>query len=234
MARTSDEMHPGSSVVLVSIALVTVLTACGSPDSRGLVSGGGSCANIAIFEGREYTGRNAVRHPSAGVVLGEARVPACNHPNASSPVSDEFVRVATLPGFEPEVAVVDAVMPEVIYVRSDVDPLPAEIDWFFTAPSCARGDIPIALRGTWLGIVGPGGSTELDLVPPYRVMMLVARSSSPRFVDAEINILVPPSLGSPLTHEDVETSLWQGGTLRVRSTCHGERFVAESVESSPP
>jgi hypothetical protein len=220
--------------MIASMALVTALTACGSVDPPGLVSGGGSCANIAIFEGREYTGGNAVRHPSPGEILGEARIPACNHPNASSPLSDEFVPVAALPGIEPDVAIVDAAFPQVIYVRSDVDPRPAEIDWFFTAPSCAHRDIPVALRGTWLGIVGPGGSTELDLVPPYTVRMLVARSSSPRYVDAEIDILVPLSLGSPLTHEDVETSLWKAGTLRVRSTCHRRRFVAESVEASPP
>ena len=64
--------------------------------------------------------------------------------------------------------------------------------------------------------------------------MLVAESSSPRYLDAEIIIDVPPDLGSPLSHEDVESSLWEGGTLRVRSTCDGDRFVAEHVEAFPP
>jgi hypothetical protein len=223
-------------ITRVLVAFATGSTACGGgPGSDAVGSeGAGSCANIAIFEGREYTGQHAVRHPSFGEVLGEARIPACNDTNLSTPEPDEFVKVARLAGVDPEVAIVDAISPEVIYIRSDLYPGPAEVVRLFTAPSCAQEDSPIAFRGTWLGIFGPGETTELDLLPPYTVMMLVSQSSSPRYVNAEIDIRVPPSLGSPLTHQDVKTSLWEGGTIRVRSTCDGKRFVADSVAAFPP
>jgi hypothetical protein len=138
------------------------------------------------------------------------RLPGCNDTGQPTAPPDELVKVARLPDVDPDVAVVDAAAPEVIYVRSDLDPLPAAVARFFDAPSCRQEDSPIELKGQWLGIIGPGEQTELDLVPPYSVEMFVSHSSSRRYVNAEINIDVPPSLGSPLTREDGETSLSGG------------------------
>ena len=71
------------------------------------------------------------------------------------------------------------------------------------------------MEGPWLAIPGTDANVEPDPVPPYSVEMLVARTSAPGYADAELRILVPPSLGIPITHEDVAASLWTGGTIRV-------------------
>lgn len=230
------EMRTASRLASVSVVLVTALAACGTAptDSVRAGEGSGSCANIAIFEGREYSGRNAVIHPTAGAVVGEARLPACSDTNLATTAADEFVSVAELKGVEPDIAIVNAMTPEVIYVRSDLRTLPPEVERYFHAPSCSPDDAPVELHGMWLGIVGPDETTELDMIPPYTLEMLVTRSTSPTYANSEITIEVPRSLGRPLTRNDVKTSLWEAGTLDVRATCDGDRFVAESVEAFAP
>jgi hypothetical protein len=221
--------------MMLFLVLMMGATACGSSGSPPSTAGAvGSCASVAYFDGREYSGHRAVVHPVPGEVLGEARLPGCNDTGEPTAPPDEFVEVARLSGVDPEIAMVVATTPEVIYVRSDLDPLPDEVVEFFAAPPCEPTDGPIELEGQWLSILGPNGTTEVDLVPPYTVGMLVAHSSSPRYLMAEIEVEVLPSLGSPLTREDLSSSLWEGGTVQVETRCDGERFIAESIEAFPP
>ena len=126
-------------------------------------------------------------------------------------------------------------MPEVIYVRADLDSYPPGIDRYFAAPECVSADEPIDLEGPWLSIPGTDANKEPDPVPPYRVEVLVVRSSASRYANAELTIAVPPTLGMPITHADVEKALWGGGrSLRVTAACDGERFIAESIEVIQP
>ncbi len=217
------------------MCLIAGASACGGSSPPEADAGAfGACASVVFLDGNEYAGRYATVRPIPGEVVGDARIPGCNDTGLPTAPPDEYVSVARLPGVDPDIAVVDVANRQTIYVRSDLDVLPDAVTRFFTAPSCAVEDTPIDLEGQWLSIIGPEGKTELDLVPPYSVGILVAESSAPRYLDAEIRIEVPPALGSPLSHEDVESSLWEGGTLQVRSTCDGERFVAERVEAFPP
>lgn len=232
--RHDGMRYPRRSIALL-VCLIAGASACGGTDAPLADAGAfGACASVVFLNGHEYAGRYAEVRPVPGEVVGDARIPGCDDTGMPTTPPDEHVSVARLPGVDPEVAVVDLANPQTIYVRSDLDLLPEAVTRFFTAPSCAAEDSPIELEGQWLSIIGPGETTEVDLVPPYGVGMLVAESSAPRYLDAEIIIDVPPALGSPLSHEDVESSLWEGGTLRVRSTCHGERFVAERIEALPP
>ena len=211
------------------------LAACsGGSDAATPPTAHGTCAPIAFFEGREYHSQNAVVHPVPGEIVGEIRIPGCNDTGESETPSDAMRQVASLPGVDVAVAVVDA-GGEVIYMAGeDQDPTPPEILHYFIAPNCEQQDAPIVLEGRWLSIPGTDANIEPDPVPPYGVEILVAESSSPAYLNAELTIAVPPSLGMPITHTDIEESLWEGGTLRVVARCEGERFVAETVEVFPP
>lgn len=193
-----------------------------------------SCPSVAFFDGRKYFGRNAVVHPVPGEPVGEARIPGCSDTGQSEAPPDEWRTVAALPGVDAGVAVVDAEIPEFIYVRADLDSTPPAVARYFAAPDCVPSDEPIDLEGLWLSIPGTDANREPDPVPPYRVEVLVESTSSSRYENAELTIAVPPTLGRPISHADVAESLWGGGSLRIIAACDGTRFVAESIEVIPP
>ena len=132
-------------------------------------------------------------------------------------------------GVDPDIAVAQGGSPDLVYVREDVDRLPPTLVHAFTPLTCDPDLAPIRLQGTWLGILGADGHTELDMVPPYDVEVLVTRSSPPGYERADLTVRVPPSLGQPLTRADVQTSLWTGGEIDVTATCVGTRFLATGV-----
>jgi hypothetical protein len=99
---------------------------------------------------------------------------------------------------------------------------------------CRERDAPIDLRGPWLGIVGPHGDTELDLVSPYMLEMLVEDAAISRYEGAFLNIHVAVDGGAPLDRQDVRSSLWEGGTLAVTVTCVEGKYRAQHVTAAPP
>jgi len=166
--------------------------------------------------------------------VGEIRIPGCNDTGQPESAPDEWRIVAALSGIDRSVSVVDAEVPEIIYVREGLDSLPPEVDRYFTAPDCASQDEPIDLEGPWLSIPGTDANEEPDPVPPYGVEVLVEKTSASRYANAELTIGVPSTLGMPITHADVEESLWGRGSLRVTAACDGMRFVAKSIQVIPP
>jgi hypothetical protein len=206
---------------------VLMLPACRAQSGTQPTIGPGDCANVALFRGETYRGGNAVVIPSPGTDLGDLRVQVCG-----GQLPDQIVRVGSLPGIDPADAVVSIEDPEIVYVREDLSLLAPPVRRYFVAPVCDPKDAPIELRGTWLGIAQPDGTTELDLRPPYDVTMLVRDASAATYLSAELSIRVAPELGAPLTHDDVASSLWNGGDLDVVAACRGDRFVARSVTAS--
>src|SRR5262249_44636023 len=99
---------------------------------------------------------------------------------------------------------------------------------------CEPSDAPIALAGRWRGILSADGTTERDLETPYDVWLYVMRSSSPHYVRAFLSVRVPKSLDRPLTDADVESSLWNGGTIEATAHCSEGRFAADRVQAHPP
>jgi hypothetical protein len=91
----------------------------------------------------------------------------------------------------------------------------------------------VDLRGPWLGIIGADGKTEVDLVPPYDLMMRVDEASDARLERTFLTIRVSDELGQPLTHEDVRTYLQHEGDLSISATCRGSAFLATSVAAVP-
>lgn len=219
-------MHLGR--VALVVPLIGLAAACGSTQGNGM------CAPIAFLDGREFVTQNAVVHPTPGTVVGQMRIPGCNDTGQDETRPDGFRSVASLPGVDASVAVVDAEDPETIYVIADRHSFPPELDRYFVAPTCREADAPIDLGGPWLAIPGTDANVDPDPVPPYSVEMLVTDTSAPRYANAELTILVTPSLGMPITHADVEGSLWTGGTIHVLASCRGDRFVADSVLATPP
>jgi hypothetical protein len=220
-----------------AIAVSLLLSACsGSSETRddaetGAV-GAGSCAFMVRFQGRTYVGRQAILQPRPGDFVGNALMPQCSDGGGAS-VPDEEISVVTLPGVDPEIAVVWNGNPGTILVNEDLTTLPAEAQRYFERPECRPDHEPIELMGPWWGILGADGETELDLLPPYDLELLVRRASDPRYEGFDLFVRVPPSTGKPLTKEDIRTSLWEGGSIAITARCEGDRFVADGVQSYP-
>jgi uncharacterized protein DUF6281 len=220
------------------LAAVTLLPGCGS---SGNGSFGGettiseaTCAYIVEYEGRTYQGTGVRVAPTEGKPLGAVTDPPCRDtPNAPDNDPAREVELAEIEGVAPEVAIVERGQLEVVLVAAGVgyDHLPPELARLFRTPSCDPRDAPIELSGLWRGILGADGHTELDLAPPYDVLMLVERSSVPRYDRAFLTVRVPTALGRPLDRSDIETSLWEGGTISVTAGCRNGRFVARHVEA---
>ena len=233
--------------LLIALLIVSVLAACGSDsdsppprqESSGEVSsssGGSSsavCALAVEFRGATYFGQSVSIAPEAGEIVGEAGLPACNDTNGASE-EDEVVEVASFPGLSPDIALVWPGRGDIVFIREGTEPLPPQIARLSSPPGCDQKDVPIDLRGTWIGILGADGDTETDLVPPYDLEMYVAEASHDRYLRATINVRVPSELGRPLDRDDVKSSLWEGGDIEVVSTCGPKGFVAQEVRAFPP
>lgn len=220
------------------LAAFALLPGCGSTGSgssgREIVISEAACAFIVEYEGRTYQGTGVRVAPTEGKPLGAITDPPCGDtPDTPNHDPAREVELAEIEGITPEVAIVERGQLEVVLVAADVDHdhLPPELARLFRTPSCDPRDAPIELSGLWRGILGADGHTELDLAPPYDVSMLVERSSVPRYDRAFLTMRVPTALGRPLDRSDIETSLWEGGTISVKAGCRKNHFVAQKVEA---
>jgi hypothetical protein len=187
-----------------------------------------SCKFIATFEGRTYAGLSVAITPMEGVPLGSAEVPGCND-TGGSPAPSSMIPVSSLPGVPASDALVMPGNDDTLLVRDSLRDLPSAVLALTRPPSCRASDEPIVLNGQWLGILSADGETELDLIPPYDLSIHVASASNARYERAQLTIRVPPSLGRPISHADVENSLWKGGSIAITAGCDGSLFVAIDV-----
>jgi hypothetical protein len=173
--------------------------------------------------------------PIEGEAVGQGTLPACNDSGEGSQESAEEVDLARISGVSPEVALAWAGHPQEVLVREGLDEKdqPEELARLFHAPTCESADEPIMLQGPWLGILGANGHTELDLLPPYDVHLYVVHASVPRYERAYLTVRVPENLGQPITHMDVESSLWRGGSISLTAKCGDHRYLATEVAAQP-
>jgi hypothetical protein len=232
---------PRAAAVAFVTVVALVLGACSRdappPTPSGPTAGEGDvggCALAVEFHGHMYDGVLLAVEPVPGRPLGTASLPACQDTNSGTPAPEEQIEVARLPGVDPDVAVVWVGQPDTVFVRRNVDELPAEIATLMDAPTCRPEDAPIQLAGPWLSILGADGKTEVDLKPPYDVGLLVQEASDRRYERAHLTVRVPPSLGTPISRRDVQTSLQAGGTISISASCEDEAFVADAGEAFPP
>lgn len=187
------------------------------------------CALGAILDGRSYVADGGYRViPTQGQPLGTATVPGCEGDEGY-----DFQAVAIV-GISPEVAFVDPDREDIVFIAEDNHSRPPELMRLRRELRCRERDAPIDLSGPWLGIVGPRGDTEVDLVPPYVLEMLVDDAAIPRYEGAFLNIHVAVDGGASLDRGDVRSSLWEGGTLAVTVTCVEGRYRAKHVTAAPP
>ena len=220
------------------ILLLTALaaaTGCAASHTGIQAGGSASCADIVHFRGKTYSGTSVKVSPVPGRRLGTAVMPPCDDTGGQLPAEGGGpIRVAELPGVSPEVAFVPLGRNDVVYIRSERKHLPPGVMRLTRAPACLAGDTPISLAGPWLGILGPRGQTEVDLVPPYSLSVLVLHSSSPRYLRAFLDVRVPASLGRPITRPELRASLLHGGTVSIIATCRSGHYIATHVETAPP
>ena len=225
-------------VTFLCASMVAVMAGCGS--GSDVEAGDAACALSVRYHGATYDGISIEIAPREGQRVGFAILPGCNDQGEDvAPEEDEKIPVSRLPGVSPKVAVAWSGRDDIVLVRDNLvqeraEALPPEVARLTEAPKCNERDAPIRLLGPWLGILGAGGKTELDLVPPYRLDVQVDDASAPRYQRAFLTVHVPTNLGRPLTREDVKSSLLKGGTIELVTVCEGARYIAKSVRSYPP
>jgi hypothetical protein len=219
---------------LIAVTALAAGTGCAASHTSVQVGGSASCADLVHFHGKTYMGTSVRVSPVPGRRLGTAVMPPCDDTGGQLPAEGGGpIRVAELPGVSPEVAFVPLGRNDVVYIRSGRKHLPPGVMRLTRAPACLAGEAPISLSGPWLGIMGPGGRTEVDLVPPYTLSLLVLDSSSPRYLRAFLDVRVPASLGKQITRPELKASLLHGGTVSITATCRSGRYVATHVETAP-
>ena len=218
-------MKPKYCSIALAIALVATLTGCSSEE--GGVQGAGSCSLVVRYQGENYEGTGVQVAPPEGERIGSAVIAGCD---PGEP--DEQIAVARLPGVSPDLALVWIGRNDIVLVREGKD-LPSATTQSLDAPKCDQQDAPIRLSGPWLGILGADGKTEVDLLPPYDLDLRVKYASARKYERAFITVRVETDLGTPLTRDDVSSSLLQAGSLALTVRCEGERFVAKEVSAYP-
>jgi hypothetical protein len=221
----------------LAFLLVIIAGLCaGCTSARPTTEGGGeaACAMVLRYHDRSYAGTTVHIVPPQGSRVGFAVVPGCNDTGQKQAPPDEKIAVARLRGVSPEVALVMPGRDDVVLVRRGIDQLPPRVRALLHAPTCEQQDAPIRLSGPWLGILGPGGKTEVDLVPPYEVDLLASKASTSRYRNAFLSVRVPAGLGHPITKDDLRNSLWKGGSIDIEAGCKAGRFVAQRLTTTPP
>ncbi len=208
----------------ISFAIIESDTSAGPTSAINLGDEDSECAYVVHFEGIAYTGVPAGTPARGTTSLGFGSVEACSGDKS------ETVEVSQLPGIDSQTAIVTA-DGAILLVNKDLETVPAGLRKYLVPPACDPASEPIELRGQWLGIIGPAETTEVDLRPPYVVVLRVSHSSPNIYQEAEVAVDVPETLGMPLTREDLEESLWRGGEISVTARCRGSKFEATQVEA---
>ena len=229
------------------LGLVLFVIACGPSDEGPRIEGGddppvasggvsseGACAFQGTFEGRVYVAHGVRVDPPEGPPVGDFVMPPCNDTNDSEDETSERIAVVRLPGVSPRKALVIPGRWDVVLVREGLDRLPDKVLELTRTPGCDAEEGSIQMRGSWLGILGADGKTEVDMEPPYNVNLLVETSTPDAYQGAEVRIRVPAGLGRPLTRADIKASLWEGGDLAAEVHCENGRFVADELAAYPP
>src|SRR2546422_3231003 len=169
----------------IRVALLIVLAGASGACERSQISI--DCVFVAHYQGRTYHSLGVQVAPVEGRPLGTAVIPPCGDQ------PEQRILVSALPGVRSEVALVWRDVADQVLVRDGTDELPPEVDALLKAPRCDPSDVPIELSGPWLGI-HDADQTEVDLVPPYDVDLLVDHASAPRYLRAFLTVHVPQSL----------------------------------------
>lgn len=196
----------------------------------------GSCIFAVQYDGHRYVGHAAPVNPVEGKQLGTATQPGCRDtPDGPEPDEAE-VEVAEIEGVSPDLAITIQGRDDSVLIRDDVDfkRLPPELARLLSPPSCNSGESPVEISGIWRGILGADGNTEVDLDPPYDVEIQVIDTSFADYERADLTVRVPTTLGHPLSRDDIESSLWEGGTITATVSCRNGDFVASAIKAEPP
>ena len=231
------------SFVLATPLCLVAAAGCGG-NSDGSVTGqssqaaevAASCAFVVDYDGHRYQGTATPVKPVEGRLLGTVTQPGCQDtPDGPAP-STEQIEVTEIEGVSPDLAITIRGHGDSVLIRDDVDHqrLPAELARLLRVPGCDSGEEPVQISGRWRGILGADGHTELDLNPPYDVRIEVTETSVADYERAELTVRVPTTLGRPLTRKDIESSLWEGGTLKATVSCRDGDFVASAIKAAPP
>jgi hypothetical protein len=180
-----------------------------------------SCAFIVKWKGEVYDAVGVQVSPLPGRRLGRGFSPGC-------PRGGSWIPLAELPGASPREALVMLDWDSAVLVRRSLlkhGHVPSAVKALRTPPRCENPG-RVKLFGEWLGINGPGGTTERDLKPPYRLQIHVGKASDPRYLRAFLRIDVTSRTKNRLTRRDVEEGLWRGGDMGATVRCARGRYVA--------
>jgi hypothetical protein len=210
-------------LVLAVVGLPLGLTSCAGsgPDLGETTGASASCAAVLRVDGATYLGIGGLRRDPA--VTGEeveAVMPGCNDTGGEAP-PDEFVSAQVLSEVDSDTAIL---FDGAVYVR-DGSEAPEQLTYWRTAPTCDT-DGTFELSGGWLGVQGPHKPEhDGDIQLPYRISMHVDEGPE-EYRGAQITVRADTSTSPALGPEDVESSLWTGGTVTAQVQCDGAQFEA--------
>ena len=192
-----------------------------------------SCVARLVVDGREYTGTGGlVREPDVTGEEVEATLPGCNDTGGED-APDEAVIAFALDGIDPQTALLFGSDVYISEGSPQDEHLSELLRHWRSVPACETAG-PFTLSGDWLGVRGPHEpDVDGDIRAPYRLTMHVDDGPE-QYVRTQVVVRVTASTTPALDQDDVETSLWAGGTVTAEVECDGRRFVAVSVSSSPP
>jgi hypothetical protein len=218
--------------LIVMVVVTLALGACGGGETTSS-EGSGSCALVVEYEGESYDAFPVEVAPPEGDPVGTGILPPCNDTNDADEEAEE-IELARFPGASPHTALVWPGRHDIVLIAEGTDQLPQGVAALQSAPGCDADETPIRLFGEWWGILGADGNTEDDLIPPYDLEVVVRDATPEIYERADLFVRVPRSLGKPLTHDDVKSSLWEGGDIEILVDCEDGRFIAERVEAFAP
>jgi hypothetical protein len=206
--------------------LLTGLSGC----ARGahVYDAAGSCADVIEYDGHTYAGAGRLRRaPEVSGASMSAVRPACDDVGGvGGDQEDEAIRVVTLTGVDPDVAVF---FQGNVYLRPGRE-LPAWTQRWFQAPRCDSAGI-LELRGKWLGVTSPlKPRFDGDLRLPYRLNVHVT-SGPEEYVGEVVAVQATEATDPALTPADVKKTLWQGGSVSASVRCADGRFEALALRA---
>lgn len=213
-------------LALAAACLALGLTSCGTND-RGqdeTVRSAASCGAVLRIDGATYIGVGGLRrYPAVTGEEVEAIQPGCNDMGGEAP-PDETVSAQVLREIGTDTALL---FNGDVYVREGREAT-EQLTYWRTAPPCVTAGT-FELSGTWLGVQGPHRPEhDGDIKLPYRVSMHVDEGPE-EYVGAQVTVHADTSTIPALGPDDVDSTLWTGGSMTAEVHCDGDRFAARAL-----
>ncbi|MGB7448356.1 MAG: DUF6281 family protein [Ornithinimicrobium sp.] len=226
---TSRRMAWALAVTATVLALVGggtfLATMSGDTDSSQA-----SCAAEIVFDGRTYAGYgDPLRMPRPGQRVGTGSTPPCADGQRAG---NEAVEVWSLPGVEPDVAVMAQ---GVVWIEGRASALPEELDELTEPVKCTAAD-ESTITGRVVSVEASVGEEELRPQPPYEATVKADGGATlplSQYSSVTVQLVVTSQTQGGRDAELLDAALRSGDHLDISVRCVTGRFEATSWRLAP-